>query len=133
MDHETGGYWEQQGWDHSAVVRTASRFDVPRDGDIVKLGAVSLAGIAFAGTRGISKVEASTDGGKTWKEASATPPLSDLTWVLWTSTWTPAAEGSYSLVVRATDSTGAVQDSAQRPSYPSGATGYHTIRIDVAK
>ena len=34
-NHETNGYWEQQGWDHNAVVKTTARFDVPRDGDIV--------------------------------------------------------------------------------------------------
>ncbi len=56
VDHESGGYWEMQGWDHNAVVKTTARFDVPRDGDIVKLGTVSLNGVAFAGTRGVNKV-----------------------------------------------------------------------------
>ncbi len=38
VNHETGGYWEQQGWDHNPVVKTTSRFDTPRDGAILKLG-----------------------------------------------------------------------------------------------
>jgi DMSO/TMAO reductase YedYZ molybdopterin-dependent catalytic subunit len=133
VDHESGGYWEQQGWDHNAVVKTMSRFDVPADGDIAKLGPVLLAGVAFAGSRGISKVEYSTDGGKTWTEAPFQPPLSPLTWVLWQTQWTPTAEGAYTLQVRATDKTGAVQTSANANSYTSGASGYHTVRIAVAK
>src|SRR5436190_1677498 len=43
---EAGGYWEQQGWDHNAVVKTMSRFDVPGEGDIVKIGAIEVGGVA---------------------------------------------------------------------------------------
>ena len=133
VDHESGGYWEMQGWDHNAVVKTTARFDVPRDGDIVKLGTVSLNGVAFAGTRGVNKVEYSTDGGKSWMAADFKTPLSQLTWVLWSAAWTPGGEGSYELRVRATDGSGSPQDPKDSPSYPNGAAGYHTIRINVAK
>jgi DMSO/TMAO reductase YedYZ molybdopterin-dependent catalytic subunit len=133
VDHESGGYWEQQGWDHNAVIKTTARLDVPRDGDIVKLGTVLLAGVAFAGTRGISKVEYSTNAGRTWTEAPFKAPLSPLTWVLWQAEWTPGAEGAYDLRVRATDGTGALQTAQTAASYPSGASGYHTVRISVAK
>lgn len=130
---ESGGYWEQQGWDHNAVVKTTARVDVPSDGGLVKLGAVSLAGVAFAGTRGISKVEYSTDGGSSWSAAPFKPPLSNLTWVLWTADWIPPREGAYRLMVRATDGTGAAQDRRTAPSYPSGASGYHSIHVDVSR
>jgi DMSO/TMAO reductase YedYZ molybdopterin-dependent catalytic subunit len=133
VDHESGGYWEQQGWDHNAVVKTMSRIDVPSEGDITKLGPSVVAGVAFAGNRGISKVEYSTDGGKTWTEAPFQTPLSPLTWVIWQAQWTPAAEGAYTLQVRATDKLGAVQTSANANSYTSGASGYHMVRIAVAK
>jgi len=130
VDHESGGYWEQQGWDHNAVVKTTSRFD---DGDIVKVGGVAISGVAYAGTRGISKVEVSTDGGGSWTEAQRTAPLSQLTWVLWNLDWKPPKEGSYHLVVRASDGTGAVQESNGAASYPGGSMGYHAIRVDVSK
>jgi DMSO/TMAO reductase YedYZ molybdopterin-dependent catalytic subunit len=133
VDHERGGYWEQQGWDHNAVVKTTSRFDVPRDGEIVKMSGVDISGVAYAGKRGIGKVEVSTDGGASWTEALRTAPLSELTWVLWNLNWTPPKEGSYHLVVRATDGTGAVQESNSASSYPGGAMGYHEIRVDVSK
>jgi DMSO/TMAO reductase YedYZ molybdopterin-dependent catalytic subunit len=133
VNQESGGYWEQQGWDHNAIVKTTARIDVPMEGSLVKLGTVSLAGVAFAGTRGISKVEYSTDGGSSWNAALFKPPLSNLTWVLWKVDWTPAHEGAYRLMVRATDGTGAAQDRRAAPSYPSGATGYHSINVAVSK
>jgi DMSO/TMAO reductase YedYZ molybdopterin-dependent catalytic subunit len=133
VDHESGGYWEQQGWDHNALVKTTARFDSPQDGDIVKLGSISLAGVAFAGTRGIGKVEYSTDGGATWRTAQFNPPVSPYAWVLWQAAWTPGSEGAYRLVVRATDGMGAPQDERSAASYPSGASGYHTIGIDVSR
>ncbi len=132
VDHESGGYWEQQGWDHNAVIRTTARFDVPHDGDIVKLGTIQLVGVAFAGTRGVQKVEYSTDGGGTWMPAQFGTPLSELTWVLWQASWTPGREGAYRLRVRATDGGGALQDSRATPSYPTGAAGYHTIQVNVS-
>ena len=133
VNHETGGYWEQQGWDHNAVVKTTSRIDVPRDGDIIKLGAISINGVAYAGTRGVTKVEYSTDGGRTWNEAPFKAPLSPYTWVLWQATWTPTSEGAYGLQVRATDGQGMVQSNSGAASYPSGSSGYHSIQVDVSK
>ena len=133
VNRESGGYWEQQGWDHNAIVKTTARIDVPNDADIVKLGPISVAGVAFAGTRGISKVEYSTDGGSTWNEAPFRPPLSTMTWVLWNVEWTPAREGSYRLMARAIDGMGNPQDQRTAPSYPSGATGYHGIHVAVSK
>ena len=98
-----------------------------------KVVQVSVATTAFAGTRGISGVEYSTDGGRSWSPAAFKPPLSPLTWVIWQADWTPGAEGAYDLRVRATDSAGKLQTSQTAASYPSGASGYHTIRIAVAK
>ena len=133
VNQESGGYWEQQGWDHNAVVKTTARIDAPSDGGLIKLGVVSVAGVAFAGTRGIGKVEYSTDGGSTWRAAPFKAPLSNLTWVLWTVDWTPAHEGAYRLMVRATDGSGAAQDPRAAPSYPSGASGYHSIHVDISR
>jgi DMSO/TMAO reductase YedYZ molybdopterin-dependent catalytic subunit len=130
---EGGGFWEQQGWDSNAVVNATSRFDAPRDGDVVRTGAVQLAGVAFAGTQGVQAVEWSADGGRSWAPADLKPPLSALTWVLWTATWTPAAEGVATLLVRARDGSGRLQTSTEQPSYPGGATGYHRIQVTVGR
>jgi len=89
-------------------------------------------GVAFAGTRGISKVEYSTDGGTNWSVADLGAPLSSLTWVLWNANWTPRQVGANVLQVRAVDGTGVPQQATASASYPSGASGYHTIRVDVS-
>ena len=133
VNHESGGYWEQQGWDHNPIVKTTSRIDTPADGGVAKLGPVTISGVAFAGTRGIRKVEYSTDGGGNWSEAQFKTPLSNLTWVLWSVDWTPQQEGAYRIMARATDGTGALQSAKSAASYPSGASGYHTIHVDVSK
>jgi DMSO/TMAO reductase YedYZ molybdopterin-dependent catalytic subunit len=133
VTHESGGYWEQQGWDHNAIVKTTARIDSPSDGAVIKLGPLALSGVAFAGTRGISKVEVSTDGGATWTSAPFRAPLSTLTWVLWTTDWTPTTEGAYRIMARATDGMGAPQDQRTAASYPNGASGYHSIHVDVSK
>jgi len=129
---EANGYWEQQGWDHNAVVKTTSRFDLPGDGDIIKAGAIELGGVAFAGKKGISKVEYSTDGGSSWSAAVFDAPLSPFTWVVWRATWTTSAHGSYTLKVRATDGSGSLQDAKGAGSYPSGSSGFHTIHVNVS-
>jgi hypothetical protein len=53
--------------------------------------------------------------------------------VIWRATWTPSTEGSYTLKVRSTDLAGKAQDKTEAGSYPSGASGYHTIQVSVSK
>lgn len=122
------GFWERQGWNPDAIVQTMSRIDSPHQGDIVPAGA--FAGIAFAGDRGIQRVELSTDGGKTWQPADLLPPLGPLTWVFWrTSISLP--RGPYDVQVRATDGSGQLQTSRTADPFPAGASGYHQARIEV--
>lgn len=129
---EEGGFWEAQGWDAQAIVKTTARLDSPEDGSLVHVGEVPLAGVAFAGARGIQAVEWSADGGRSWAQAELEPPLSPLTWTLWRATWRPGRRGAYTLVVRARDGGGELQTAQAAPSFPSGATGHHRIRVDVA-
>ncbi|MBV9710556.1 MAG: hypothetical protein JO011_06555, partial [Ktedonobacteraceae bacterium] len=92
---------------------------------------VEVGGIAFAGNRGIQKVEVSVDGSLTWHMATLQPPLSQDSWVMWAWEWTPTQTGAYMITCRATDGTGAVQTSRRRSTVPNGATGYHQIPIQV--
>ncbi len=131
-DSNYRGFWAQQGWDNLAIIHTESAITSPGDNNTVKAGETStIRGYAFAGSRGIQKVELSTDGGKTWNEAKVKEALSPNSWALWNYDWKPdaAANKSYTLVVRATDKTGAVQTSSQADSFPAGANGWHTIVV----
>ncbi|MGH7777545.1 MAG: molybdopterin-dependent oxidoreductase [Candidatus Dormibacterales bacterium] len=127
-----GGYWEDQGWNDRALVRTMSRIDTPQDGATAPVGSIRVAGVAFAGLNGISSVEWSSDGGRTWAPATLEPPLSRYSWTLWSAAWRPAREGPYTLVVRARDGSGALQSAAGAPSFPSGSSGYHRVQVDLA-
>lgn len=127
------GYWQEpsQGWSDPAPVNTMSRIDLPIDGLIQANKKQIIQGVAFAGDRSISKVEVSTDGGKTWREAYVKPPLSGTSWVVWGYEWTPTKPGKYVVQVRATDGDGKLQTSKKAEPYPNGATGYHTVTYSV--
>lgn len=127
---EPTGYWEQQGWNPEAKVKTMSRIDAPLNGAVLPPGPVTVGGIAFAANRGIKAVQWSTDNGSTWRPAILEPPLSRLTWVLWHATW-HAQPGSYSVAVRAMDGTGEWQTPAIAPSFPAGSTGLHKIGVTI--
>lgn len=123
INYDLKGYWQRRGWNDRAEYKTMSRIDAPDD--TVK-GDATIAGVAFAGDRGISKVEVSGDGGKTWEEAALKAPLSPITWVLWQKQWTPAQTGKRKVLVRATDGRGVTQTSQYAPPAPDGSSGYHS-------
>ena len=126
VDFDFKGYWQKRGWNDRAEYQTMSRIDVP---DASMASSTVIAGIAFAGDRGINQVEVSTDGGKSWGQAELKPPLSPNSWVLWHKPWTPQHTGSHSITVRAIDGKGETQTSRVAPPDPSGATGYHSVRV----
>lgn len=125
------GYWQQRGWDDAAPYQTASRIDVPRARATLTAGRVAVAGVAFAGDRGIQRVEVSTDQGQTWQEAQVKPGLSPYTWQLWLAQL-EVARGTHSVQVRATDGAGHIQLHTAAPPFPSGSTGYHSVEVAVA-
>ncbi|TAM62498.1 molybdopterin-binding oxidoreductase [bacterium] len=124
------GFWEKQGWSTEALVKTTSRIDLPTEHQRVTPD-LTFGGVAFAGTRGIKRVELSTDGGATWLPAELERPLSPYTWTLWYLTRQARRGSQVSALVRATDGTGAVQTAASTASYPAGSTGYDARRFSV--
>jgi DMSO/TMAO reductase YedYZ molybdopterin-dependent catalytic subunit len=132
VDTDYKGYWQQNGWSDPAPIKMTSRIDTPTDGLHLKAGQTTyVAGVAFSGNKGISEVDVSFDGGDSWQKATLQRPLSALTWVLWQIPWQPTA-GSHTLLVRAIDMQGNVQDPNQAAPLPNGASGYHTVNATVA-
>ena len=125
------GYWENNGWDERAIVKTMSRIDRPFDGAALAAGAVAIRGIAFAGARRISGVDVSWDGGRAWQAAQLQPEFSAYAWRFWELRPT-LSTGQYRIRVRARDGEGTLQPSRSAPTLPNGADGYHTITITVA-
>jgi DMSO/TMAO reductase YedYZ molybdopterin-dependent catalytic subunit len=120
-------YWVKRGWARVGTVRTASRIDRPKPFARLAPGTNTVAGVAWAQRRGITKVEVSVDNGP-WETAELLPVPSVDTWVQWRYQWR-ATKGPHSLRVRATDGTGAAQTDARATPFPSGATGWHTITV----
>lgn len=142
VDHDVEGFYEEQGWGPDFVIPTRSDFFAPRvvsgDGgfvfrDVFFAGVpVELRGRAFAGDRGISKVEISTNGGETWDEARKIYESGPRVWVFWEYRWTPESAGDYTLIVRAYDGTGELQETERRDSFPrEGDTGLHRVTATV--
>ena len=121
------GYWVPLGWSKLGPILTQSRIDVPRNGSTVPAGQVTVAGVAWAPTRGISKVEISADRGD-WITADLSVPLANTTWIQWRATMQLDA-GQHRISVRATDGTGALQEEIPTPPAPDGARGWHTISV----
>jgi hypothetical protein len=129
-DHFVGGLYSDQGW-YNGPLHTMNRIDRPR-GTVVSGRPVEVGGFAFAGNRGIQKVEVSVNGGLSWQVATLEQALSQDAWVFWTWQWIPSAAGRYVIAARATDGTGEVQTSHKQGTVPNGATGYHEIVVEVA-
>ena len=127
---EEEGFYEHQGWGPDFTVQTQSRFTTDLSRPLART-LVTLGGSAFAGDRGIDRVEVSIDDGATWQPASITYAGTRLTWSLWSFLWAPDRAGEHRLVVRAVDGTGALQQERPRPIEPEGATGYHRVTAVV--
>jgi len=126
------GYWQKRGWSDDATVKTQSRIDVAGEGLAARVGEQTwIAGVAWAGDRGIELVEVSLDAGTTWEAARVREPISSVSWVQWVFRWTPQEARTVTVACRATDGEGEVQTARLAPPHPDGASGYHEVAVSV--
>jgi DMSO/TMAO reductase YedYZ molybdopterin-dependent catalytic subunit len=134
-DESAIGFYEKQGWGPDFIVPTRSRIDEPDNYSTFTVAAagnaIAVRGVAFGGDRGISRVEVSFDDGVNWQEAKLDYPGTKLTWALWSYDWRPPGPDNYTLVVRATDGEGEVQERDEERPFKSGTTGFHKIVVYV--
>ena len=128
IDSNYQGYWENRGWDEQAFVQTTSVIDVSTT---TGLGLTEVGGIAFAGARGIERVELQVDDDQ-WTPAKLDRPLSQLTWVLWRGDL-DIPTGNHRISVRAVDGSGNVQTSNSQNTLPKGATGLYSLTVNIRK
>lgn len=127
------GYWMQRGWSDVALVKTSSRIDVAGTDGAASTGEPTwIAGVAWAGERGVSGVEVSTDDGETWETAMVKEPISSLSWRQWAYRWTPDGSGTVTVMCRAIDGSGDVQTAAPADPHPDGSSGYHRSVVVVS-
>lgn len=86
-----------------------SAFELAWNAEIEKARRVELTGRAWSGNGPVRRVDVSTDGGATWRPALLEPARAQYAWQRWRYVWDRPAKGSYELLARATDVTGAVQ------------------------
>ena len=122
------GYWVERGWSEEALVRATSVVDTVAVEEMIEDGdrkLVPIGGIAYAGARGVSKVQIRVDDEPNWREAQLRTPLSGVSWVIWRYDW-PFEEGGHEFQVRCVEADGAPQIEERNPTRPDGATGFHT-------
>ncbi|WP_442855271.1 molybdopterin-dependent oxidoreductase [Arthrobacter sp. B6] len=122
-------YWTPRGWSDHGPIKMSSRIDVPRGGRPVTAGTVMFGGVAWAQHTGISKVELRVNRGG-WQQAELAPGISVDTWYQW-KLGIGLGPGQHEVQVRATNLDGETQAEERRAVAPDGATGFHTIRVDV--
>jgi DMSO/TMAO reductase YedYZ molybdopterin-dependent catalytic subunit len=135
MNREFIDWYGQRNWSRTATVKTMSRIDVPAPGATLAPGEQRIAGIAYAGDRGVAYVEYSADGGLTWAVAELLEqPASRDVWVRWQGSFVvqPGQE-TITLVARATDGTGQTQPEPFVLPQPDGSSGWCSIDVKAAR
>lgn len=98
----------------------------PLDGEALVQGTHTISGVAFVGEeREITRVEVSTDGGSSWRDAQLLNTFVPNVWQHWEFTWEAFEVGSYEIVARAEDDLANLQ-SENDPVY-----GWNTLSVDV--
>ena len=90
------------------------------DGDKVKEGHITVSGVAWDAGYGIRAVEVSTDGGKSWSEATLGKDLGRFAFRPWSYALT-AKKGANSVMVRASNAVGQTQTA----TLIANPAGYH--------
>jgi DMSO/TMAO reductase YedYZ molybdopterin-dependent catalytic subunit len=133
MTREVVDWYGQRNWTRDAIVHTMTRIDVPTPDLTVPAGESNIAGIAYAGNRGIVRVEFSADGGRTWQQAGfIEPALGRDTWVRWLGRFRIAAGASVTLISRSTDGSPEVQPGDFSLPQPDGSTGWPSVQAHAA-
>lgn len=123
-------YWRKRKWGVKAPIKTESRIDMPRGFATVPPGKVTIAGIAWAQTVGIDKVEVRVNGGN-WRQTELSTEVNNQTWRMW-HVELDLKPGAYKAEVRATDRNGNTQTPDRVPPIPDGATGWHSTDFTVS-
>lgn len=122
-------YWTPRGYSAKAPIKFSSRVDTPRVGTPVAAGTVAIAGMAWAQTVGIERVEVSIDDGE-WQQATVSNPINADTWVQWMLEW-DATPGTHFVAVRAVNADGETQTEERAAIAPDGSSGWQRVLITV--
>jgi DMSO/TMAO reductase YedYZ molybdopterin-dependent catalytic subunit len=114
-------YWKRRGdiGELSPVAELQVKTEIAKpaqDETVPANSSVRIHGAAWASGNEIARVEVSTDGGSTWKDATLLGESKSNAWRFWEFNWqTPTVPGKQTLVARATDSLGQTQPAHRDP------------------
>ena len=81
----------------------------PQEGETVRVGPVTIQGVAWSGEGKVVKVEVSIDEGKTWEAARFIGEEQPYAWRQWQLVWKAKTAGAFTILCRATDARGETQ------------------------
>ncbi|MFC7019623.1 MULTISPECIES: molybdopterin-dependent oxidoreductase [Haloarcula] len=121
LEREADGYWEKRGWHGTGPVKPVAKLHYD---ETLGNGRRRVGGHAYAGLRGVSRVEVSTDDGATWDRATLSDPLpGEDVWRQWQYTYDRPGD-THTVVVRMVDDSGTVQTDEIAGNFPSGPSGW---------
>ncbi len=114
------------------VLKVKSLITAPRHGEVIPRGPFTIRGLAWSGTGEVTKVEVSTEGGRSWQEARLLEEPISHAWRLWEADWDAAETGHYIFMARAFDSSGDSQPTSVAWNFRGYANNsIHTIAVEV--
>jgi hypothetical protein len=132
VDKHHNGYWEWMGWSDTGERQLQAVIDDPHDAQQISGQSFVITGWAVTNEVGVAKVEISTDSGATWSPCTIfSNPMPSQVWAFWRYVWANPPQGKHKIQVRATDANGKLQTSSRSGEWPDGATGYHTLTVEV--
>ena len=124
-------YWVVRGWAQEAPIKTQSRIDTPRPSRLARRpGRSRWRAWPGRSTGGSTPSRCGSTTARGPRPISRGEDTVD-TWRQWVYRW-DASPGEHTLSVRATDGDGEVQTAEVADPFPDGATGFHTVTVDVA-
>ena len=115
-----------------SILKVKSLITRPRHGEVIQGGLCILRGLAWSGNGEVTRVEVSTEGGRSWQEARLLGESIPNAWRLWEVDWQASKPGHYIFMVRATDSSGDSQPANVKWNFRGYANNsIHTIAVEV--
>ncbi len=104
----------------------------PRAGEQLRVGTNRVAGVAWAGEERVTRLDLSTDGGRSWHAAHLKGIQQPYSWCQWETLWTVTAPGDYTLMSRAHTAAGQTQPfeyDVDNLGYIINVVRPHSVRI----
>jgi DMSO/TMAO reductase YedYZ molybdopterin-dependent catalytic subunit len=120
-------YWVERDWATEGPIKVASRIDTPAPLREFPAGRRAIAGVAWAQTRGIARVEVRIDE-EDWAQAELSPEVDADLWRQWVLPY-DFRPGRHSITVRATSADGEVQTEGRAAPFPAGSSGWHSVQV----